>query len=130
MPGTAYTNPLISIVIPCYNAERYLSECLDSVLRQSERAFEIIAIDDASIDGTPLVLKRYAERDSRVKYYRFDENGGPSAARNYGIDLARGTFLYFIDSDDFIIPNTFKILLEAALKDGSDIVRALHYFYF
>lgn len=89
-------DPLITCIVPVYNGERYLGEALDSILAQTYRSLEIIVVDDGSTDRTPGVAARYGDR---VRYVR-QENGGPAAARNRGIDEARGNFLAFLDADD------------------------------
>lgn len=92
---------LFSIIIPVYNVERYLRECLDSVLAQSYEDWEAVCVDDGSTDRSPEILAEYAEKDPRVIVLR-QENGGLSAARNKGLDLARGEYILFLDSDDYL----------------------------
>ena len=116
-------NTLISVIIPVYNLENYLSKCLDSVLAQSYSNFEILAVDDGSTDGSAQLLQEYAQRDSRVKPI-LKENGGVSSARNVGLDSASGAYIYFLDGDDWIEPNTFEKLLR--FSDDFDIVQAAY----
>ena len=92
---------LLSVIIPVYNAEPYLAKCIDSVLSQ-DVPLEVLLIDDGSIDGSANVCKRYAERDTRIRYFR-KENGGVSSARNVGLDNMLGEFVTFVDSDDQVI---------------------------
>ena len=89
----------ISIIIPCYNSEKYLADCLDSVLAQSFGDFEAILIDDGSKDDTLSIARVYAQKDPRVRVYA-KENGGVAAARNLGLDHAQGEWITFVDSDD------------------------------
>ena len=103
----------LSVIIPCYNAERYLADCLDSVLAQSETDFEVILIDDGSRDGTLAVAQDYAARDGRVTVLH-QENAGVCAARNLGLDRARGEWVTFVDADDLLVPDAFSVMLGAA----------------
>ena len=91
-----------SVIIPVYNTEDYLEECLDSVLAQTQREIEVILVDDGSTDSCPEIEHRYAERDPRVRVI-MQENQRQGAARNRGLEQARGKYVYFMDSDDLII---------------------------
>ena len=93
-------NPSVSVIIPVYNSERYLAQCLDSVLGQTLKDIEIICVDDGSADNTPKILSEYAARDERIRIIT-QGNAGPGIARNNGMKLAKGEYLAFIDSDDF-----------------------------
>ena len=110
----------ISIIIPVYNSEKYLKKCLDSVIKQTIKEIEIICINDGSTDKSDLILKEYAKIDSRIKVYTM-ENKGVSAARNYGISLAAGEYIGFIDSDDWIDEDFYKNLYNAAKTENADI---------
>lgn len=105
--------PLVSIIIPFFNLEGYVSCCLDSVLRQSYKNVEVICVDDGSKDGTLKVLQGYASKDSRVRVYH-QQNAGQAAARNKGIALAIGELVTFVDGDDYIAPNYIEALVEGA----------------
>lgn len=105
--------PEISVIIPVYRAEQYLAECLDSVLGQSFRDIEVIAVDDGSPDGCWEILSAYAARDSRLHIFR-QSNAGQAAARNFGIRKAAGQWLCFVDSDDIIHPQMLSLLRRAA----------------
>ena len=94
-------NPAISIIIPVYNAENYLRRCIDSVLSQSFTDFELILVDDGSKDKSPQICDEYASQDTRVRVIH-KANGGVSAARNDGLDIAKGEYITFIDSDDWV----------------------------
>lgn len=101
---------LISVVIPIYNVENFLAECLDSVLSQSYTNIEILAINDGSTDNSGAVLDEYAQKDSRIRAIHIP-NGGVSNARNTGIEKANGDFIYFLDGDDVIETFTFELLM-------------------
>lgn len=93
--------PLISIIVPVYNADQYIDKCIDSIRNQSYTNFELLLIDDGSVDNSASICKRYAEEDSRIKYI-YKRNGGVSSARNLGIENATGKWVCFVDSDDYI----------------------------
>lgn len=113
--------PVVSIIVPVYNAERYLRECLDSLVNQSFQAIEVLAVDDGSTDGSADILADYAARDARVKVIE-QENGGVSRARNTGLDRATGEFVLFVDSDDYIRLDACEFLVGRARAEKADIV--------
>lgn len=94
-------NPLISVIVPVYNVERYLNQCIDSILAQTYKNFELILVDDGSKDKSGQICDEYAQQDNRVRVFH-KENGGVSSARNLGIDNAQGTHICFVDSDDWV----------------------------
>lgn len=94
-------NPLISVIVPVYNVEKYLRRCIDSILAQTFTDFELLLIDDGSKDNSGKICDEYAERDNRIKVFH-KENGGVSSARNIGLDNAKGEWITFVDSDDWI----------------------------
>ena len=108
----------ISVILPCYNAGAYLSACLDSLLAQSMRDFEVIFVDDGSRDDSLALARRYAERDARIHVFS-QENQGVSAARNLGLARARGEWITFVDGDDLLPPDGFETLLSGAAEDGT-----------
>ncbi len=112
--------PKVSVIIPVYNVERYLRECVDSVLGQSYENIELILVDDGSTDGSGTICDEYAGRDSRVRVFH-QSNGGQSVARNAALDVARGDWVMFVDSDDAITGNAIEMLLTAAVNSKSDI---------
>lgn len=114
-------NPAVSVVIPVYNVEAYLCECADSVLNQTMQDFEVILVDDGATDSSGTICDGYAARDPRVRVIH-QENGGLSAARNTGLDVAGGKYVYFLDSDDYIAPDTLEKLLLTAEKEQADVV--------
>lgn len=113
-------NPKISIIVPVYNTEQYLSRCIDSILGQSFTDFELLLVDDGSPDGSGAICNAYAEKDKRVRVFH-KENGGVSSARNLGIDNAQGEWLYFVDSDDELLPDGLKVLVDN-ISDDVDVV--------
>lgn len=112
---------LISIIIPVYNTQDYLTRCLDSVLNSTYKEIEIICIDDGSTDGSGDVLDRYAEIDSRIRVVH-QANKGVSAARNEGIRQATGKYVFFLDSDDYVHRSCFELLARITSKRNADIV--------
>ena len=113
--------PLISVIVPIYNVEDYLDRCVESIFNQTYRNLEIILVDDGSPDKCPQMCDIWAEKDSRIKVVH-KENGGLSDARNAGMPFATGEIISFIDSDDWIEPNMFEIMLNRMIEDNSDIV--------
>ena len=114
----------LSVIIPCYNARDYLADCLESVLSQGMSDFEVILIDDGSTDGTLAEAERFARRDARVRVLS-QANAGVSAARNAGLDAARGEWVTFVDADDLLAEGAFAALLAAAGED-TDLVVGAH----
>ena len=112
--------PKVSVVIPVYNAEAFIEKCVRSALGQTLREIEVICVDDRSADGSAELLKGI--RDPRLQMIEFSENQGVSAARNAGMDAARGTFVYFLDSDDWIDPDYLEAMVAQAEHTGEDIV--------
>jgi CDP-glycerol glycerophosphotransferase len=113
----------VSVIIPIYNVEAYLDECLDSVRAQHHRRLEILVVDDGSPDRSADIARRHAAEDSRIQVIT-RENGGLGAARNTGVRHATGDFLFFVDSDDVVPPNAVAAMLAATVRSGSDIVAA------
>lgn len=118
---TDRTKPQISVIIPVYNAETYLRECLDSVVNQTLREIEIICVDDGSTDDSLEILREYEKKDARVTIIT-QPNSGVSAARNLGILAASGEYLTFVDSDDYVDPDTYKTAYTTAKNESADIV--------
>ena len=105
---------LVSVIVPVYNVEAYLGRCVDSILAQTYRNLEVILVDDGTKDNCDRICDDYAAGDPRIRVIH-KENGGLSSARNAGIDIARGDFLEFVDSDDWIEPDAVESLLQTAL---------------
>ena len=114
-------NPLISIIVPVYNQEKYLARCLDSILNQTYKNLEVICIDDKSTDSTADIINQYKIKDSRVVYYR-NIGKGVSAARNFGIEKAKGKYIGFVDSDDFIQPQMYEFMMKAIAENDCEMV--------
>jgi glycosyltransferase involved in cell wall biosynthesis len=112
---------LISVIIPVYNVEKYLRECVDSVLSQTYKSYEIILVDDGSTDGSGEICDEYIDGHSQVKVIH-KANGGLSDARNTGLKNAKGEYVYFLDSDDYIVPDAFQKLINISIKEQSDFV--------
>lgn len=112
--------PLLTIVIPVYNAENYLKSCLDSVAAQEFTDYELVLVDDGSQDGSGRICDEYAVRDPRIRVIH-QSNGGQAAARNRGIDVAVGDYVGFCDNDDILHPSIFRVLFENAGAAGADI---------
>ncbi len=109
----------VSVVIPIYNTEKYVGQCIESVLNNTFQDFEIICVNDGSTDNTLNILNSFAEKDSRIKVLT-KENSGPSASRNMGIKEAKGEYVLFVDSDDYIDPRTLEFLYAEAKSDDLD----------
>lgn len=113
-------NEIISIVVPVYNVEKYLKECIDSILNQTYVKLEIILVDDGSTDSSGKICDEYLKKDNRIKVFH-KLNGGLSDARNYGIKHANGKYIQFTDSDDFLDKDMIKILYNNAKENNSDV---------
>lgn len=115
--------PKVSVIIPVYNVEKYLRRCLDSVLGQTIQDIEIICIDDASTDHSYRILGEYAEKDDRVILLKNDRNFGQSYSRNLGIVKAKGEYIQFVDSDDYIYNDALEILYKTSRLNDLDLLR-------
>ncbi|RUT70387.1 glycosyltransferase family 2 protein [Flavobacterium cupreum] len=114
-------NPLVSIIVPCYNQGQYLGEALESVSNQTFSNWECLIIDDGSVDNTAAVAQSFAARDSRFVYL-FKENGGVSSTRNFGIEAAKGAFIQFLDSDDILEKTKLELsLLQLELPENKEV---------
>lgn len=111
---------LISVIVPVYNVEKYLEKCLDSILTQTYGNIEIILVDDGSEDSSSLICDEYAKKDSRIRVFH-KKNGGLSSARNRGLDEAKGDFIGFVDSDDYVKADMYEYLMDGILKYDADI---------
>ncbi|MTO62516.1 glycosyltransferase, partial [Turicibacter sanguinis] len=114
------THDLISIIIPVYNVEKYLPECLESILKQTYRNLEIILINDGSTDRSGIICNEYSEKDNRI-VVKHIENSGVARARNIGLDLAKGKYIGFVDSDDYINEIMYESLYKNLIKENADI---------
>lgn len=122
-------NPFLSVIIPVYNVEKYLTECVESVLGQTYRDYEIILVDDGSTDSGGAMCDDYARKDHRIRVIH-QPNGGLSAARNTGLKAASGKYVYFLDSDDYIEDCTLEHLASLAEQEAADVVFFDGYVFF
>jgi glycosyltransferase involved in cell wall biosynthesis len=122
----ASDTPIVSVVLPVYNTEKYLVECLNSILQQTLTDIELICVNNGSSDSSQEILEYYATRDPRICVHQFHENVGPSAARNWGIRNAKGKYLYLMDSDDHIDSSALEVLAAACEEFDADLM----YFFF
>lgn len=121
------SNPLVSVIVPVYNVEQYINQCVESILGQSLDDYEVLLIDDGSTDGSGNICDSWAESDPRVRVFH-KRNGGLSDARNYGIDRAAGEFLSFVDSDDYVGPRYLESLCSAMRgHEGCRMSACAHY---
>lgn len=118
-------NPLVSIIVPIYKVEPYLRRCLDSIVNQTYTKLEIILVDDGSPDGCPQICDEYAAKDNRIIVIH-KENGGLSDARNTGLDICKGEYISFVDSDDWVNEKYVETLLRIAAKKNADIAIGEH----
>ena len=114
-------NTAVTIIVPVYNVEQYLDRCVESIVNQTYRNLEIILVDDGSPDNCPAMCDEWAKKDSRIKVIH-KENGGQAEARNYGLNIATGDYVAFVDSDDYISLDMYNDLLSVSVKTGSDVV--------
>lgn len=112
---------LLSVIVPVYNTGRYLPKCLDSILAQTMKDMEIICVDDGSSDSSPEILRTYAQKDARIRIIQ-KENGGLVSARKAGVQAARGTYIGYVDSDDWIEPQMYERLYGYAVRNRADMV--------
>jgi len=122
--------PKISVIIPAFNAEKYIRKAIDSVLDQKLIICEIIVVDDGSTDRTSEIVNNYLKiHGNKIRYY-LQSNKGPSAARNHGIAKANGEFIYFLDSDDYLLDGCLKKSLSYLIKNTHDLVMSDNYVYY
>ena len=118
-------NPEISIIVPVYNVEKYLKRCIDSILNQSFTDFELILVDDGSTDNSGKIIDEYAVKNERIIVIH-KENGGQGSARNRGLDIAKGNYIGFVDSDDWIHKDMYECMYQIINEDNTDIVQIGH----
>src|SRR3989338_1573253 len=121
MPHEVLKENLISVIVPVYNCEDYLANCVESLIAQNYKNFEIILINDGSTDRSGTICHYYASRDSGIKVID-KKNYGPAAARNDGIALSKGEFIFFIDADDLVEPNAINLLIDSYRQNNAEIV--------
>ena len=115
----------VSIIVPVYKAEMYITECIESVLSQTYPDFELILIDDGSPDNSGNICDEYATKDNRIKVFH-KKNGGVSSARNLGIDKSSGDLITFLDADDKLLPNCLDICVKKMTEDQLDMLQFLN----
>lgn len=113
--------PKISVIVPVYKVEKYIGQCIESILSQTFKDFELILVDDGSPDNSGAICDEYAQKDARIRVFH-KENGGVSSARNTGIENASGQWIYFVDSDDWVETITLRLLYEQTEKVCTDLV--------
>ena len=128
MSTNASGSPVLSLLIPIYNVQRYLRECLDSALAQTLKDIEIICINDGSTDNSPAIIREYMERDGRVKMID-KANSGYGDSMNRGLEMARGKYVGILESDDFMAPDALEKLVSAADSNNADFAKANFDFY-
>lgn len=121
MQSKSVDNLLISIIVPVYNVQNYLSYTVDSIISQTYSNWELLLVDDGSTDFSPLICEDYSRKDKRIKFFR-TENGGVSRARNYGIERVQGDYIVFCDSDDLVSPNFLERLMQVQTETNADVV--------
>lgn len=114
--------PKISIIIPVYNVEKYLRECLDSCIKQTLKNIEIICVDDCSTDNSYKILEEYLQKDSRIRIFRQERNKKQGAARNKGLEMATGEYVWFVDSDDYVDTKACQILYDTIKEFDVDLL--------
>lgn len=115
------STPYLSVIVPVYNVENYLEQCLESILAQTFTDFEVLLINDGSTDGSAAICERYAAQDHRIRLF-YKENGGLVSARQYGFPHAQGEYVTFVDSDDWIDPDMYRKMCIPAKETGADMV--------
>ena len=115
------STPKVSVIVPCYNQGKYAKECLDSVMAQTFQDFEVICVNDGSPDNCLKILEEFSQNDNRIRVYT-QENQGQSAARNKGLDNAKGEYIFFLDSDDLLPDFSLQTLLQIAQKTNVPLV--------
>lgn len=120
---------MISVIVPVKDVECYLEECLSSILAQSYKDVELICVDDGSTDGSPDILKKFSESDERVVLISHNTSLGVSAARNAGLKIARGEFVTFVDSDDYLFPGSLERMVYLMTPDVDAVVSAVKCIY-
>lgn len=120
--------PLISVIVPVYKVEKYLDACVESIINQTYKELEIILVDDGSPDRCPEMCDAWAKKDSRIMVIH-KKNGGQGEARNFGIEIAKGEYIGFVDSDDIIRPEMYEILLKELSKRNADMIQCAMFRY-
>lgn len=125
--GTSSNNLELSIIIPVYNVEKYLEECLNSISKIKDINYEILIVNDGSPDNSQKIIEEFCKNNNKAKFF-IKENGGISSARNYGLERAKGKYIWFVDSDDFINPDEFQKFYKGLEKDLEILIGNFHIF--
>lgn len=120
--GMRSESPLVSVIMPAYNAERFIEEAISSVISQSMSDWELIVIDDGSKDNTPVIISEFVRKDTRIHLFINEENIGVAQTRNRGLELCRGKYVAFLDSDDYWEQQMLKKMIDRAEETNADIV--------
>ena len=115
------STPVISVIVPFYNAEQHIAHCIESILSQTFKYFELVLVNDGSIDNSAKICYQYSQNDSRINYLE-KENGGPGSARNLGIKEAKGEYVYFVDGDDWIEEDLLEVCWNVLKSERPDII--------
>ena len=121
-------NPIVSVIVPLYNYRKFIGDCIQSILNQTYINFELIVVDDCSVDNSYKVAKKFEKKDKRVKVIKLDKNYGYSKAKNEGIIRSKGDYIITLDADDMMTKNSIEVRLQAALKYGVEFVYANAFF--
>lgn len=119
-------NKKVSVIVPVYNAEKYLKRSIESVINQTYKDLEIIIIDDKSTDNSKKIIQKYASSDNRIRAFFSEINQGVSKSRNIGMKSVSGDYIIFMDADDYIVPNAIEVMMNASNKYNADIVDSYH----
>ena len=125
---TSFNRPLITILVPCYNVEKYVDECLSSIQKQTYDNLEVLCINDGSTDNTLNILRKYEASDNRFHIIN-KSNSGYGASMNIGLNKASGDYIGIVESDDFSEPQMFEKLIRAAIENDLDIARSCYFEY-
>ncbi|WP_281699511.1 glycosyltransferase family 2 protein [Cetobacterium somerae] len=120
--------PLVSIITPSYNSEKFIKETIESVLNQTYINWELLIVDDCSTDESPKIIKEYSKIDHRIKYLRNEKNSGPAITRNRGLDIAKGKYIAFLDSDDFWDKQKLELQIDFMEKNNLSITHSDYFF--
>ena len=122
-------SPKVTVVVPIYNVEKYLRQCLDSIVNQTLKDIEIICVDDGSTDSSPQIIQEYMDKDSRVKVIT-KPNSGYGNSMNRGFDMAEGEYIGIVESDDYADPEMFEEMYNVASSNQLDVVKSGFYYYY
>lgn len=119
--------PLVSVIVPVYNVEKYLDKCISSIISQSYKNLQVLLVDDGSTDASSQICDKYADNDARIAVYH-NSNHGPSYSRNFGLEHSSGEYITFIDSDDWLEDDYVTNLVRAIIETGSELAISPNFF--